>query len=77
MTPGKKVITRWARTNNFTNKNDTTMLRASEKSSRLGLPKYFVAGRNFDRQHCLIKQFWYLQAQKSPKDRKIDLIYCT
>ena len=51
----KKVVKRCDRTHISANKNDRSIVRASQKTSMLGLPKFCVAGRNFDRQHHLIK----------------------
>ena len=73
LTLWKKVIKRWVTANNSANKNDRVMMRVSEKSSMLGLPKYFV-GRNFDQQHHLIKWFRESHASKSPQNRKFDLL---
>ena len=54
MTPRKELVQRGVTEHNSANKHDTTIVKLSEKSSTLGLPKYFVADRNFDRQHHLI-----------------------
>ncbi len=53
----KKVISCWVWNDISANKNDTTKINISEKGLNLKLPKYFVAGRNFDRKHHLITYF--------------------